>query len=230
VTASGSVLDKAVALRAEARRLQEGEKGATELARTSNRVAELDVLISALARVVLAARRAASLGVALSAGLALADAGRSNLARHAAAGLPSDRAFIVALGKVNASTDTIAAALSSAWAEWATARLAALPVERVALLDLEPRNQATGWHTRLQSLVSKKPPSSSDIDEFSRTIEALTTALDAAPAASGEVIDLLKRLAERPTLTLADLTDAQVAALRQADVADQVELRRRGGP
>jgi hypothetical protein len=229
MTASGSVLDKAVALRAEARRLQEGQKGAAELARLSNRVAELDLLISELARVVQAARRAANLGVTLSVDLALADDGRANLERHAADGLPSDRAFVVARGKVNASKQAIADALSAAWTAWAAAQLDALPVERIALLDREPREQSTGWHARLRSLASCAPPTNSDIDEFSRTIDALTETLAEAPAASGEVVNLLKRLAERPLLTLADLTDEQVAALREAGVADQVELRRRGG-
>jgi hypothetical protein len=228
VTASGSLLDKAVALSAEARRLQEGQKGAAEFARISHAVTELNQLISALDQTALAARRAASLGVTLPVDLALADDGRANLARHAA-GLPSDQAFVAARRKINASTQTIADALSLAWTEWAAAQLNALAVERIALLDREPRNQATGWRTRLLFLASSRPPSSSDIDQFSRTIDALTEALDAAPAASGEVIDLLKRLVERPPLTLADLTDEQVAALREAGVANQVELRRGGG-
>jgi hypothetical protein len=229
VTASGSLLDEAVALRAEARRLQEGQKGVAEFSRVSHAVTELDLLIGALEQVVRAARHAASLGVTLPIDLALADDGRANLARHAAAGLPSDQAFVAARRKINASTQAIADALSSAWTGWAAARLSALPMERIALLDLEPRNQANGWRTRLLFLASSRSPSSSDIDEFSRTIDALTEALDAAPTASGEIIDLLKRMVERPPLTLADLTDAQVAALREAGVADQVELRRRGG-
>ena len=229
MTASGSLLDKAVALRAEGRRLQEGQQGVAESRRISHAVTELTQLISALEQVVRAARRATSLGVALPVDLALAADGRANLARHAADGLPSDQAFVAARRKVSTSTQTFKDALSSAWTQWAAAQLGALPVERIALLDLEPRNQANGWRTRLLFLAANKPPSSSDIDEFSRTIDALTAALDAAPAASGEVIDLLKRLAERPPLTLADLTDAQVAALRQAGVDDQVELRRRGG-
>jgi hypothetical protein len=229
MTAAGSVLDKAVALRAEARRLQEGQKGAAELARISNRVTELDLLISTLAQVVRAARRAASLGVSLSINLALADDGRANLERHAATGLPSDQAFVVARGKINTSKQAIADALSAAWAAWAIAQLDALPVERIALLDREAREQATGWHTRLRSLASSAPPTNSDIDEFSRTLDALTEVLDDAPAASGEVVNLLKRLVERPPLTLADLTNAQVASIREAGIADQVELRRRGG-
>jgi len=230
VTASGSVLDKAVALRAEARRLQEGQKGAAERGRISKAVAELDVQISELARVVRAARHAANLGIALSVELGLADYGRANLERYAAAGLPSDRAFIVARGKVNASKQAIADALSAAWTAWATAQLDALPVERIALLDREPRERATGWHARLRSLASSTPPTNSDIDEFFRKLDALTETLAEAPVASGEVVNLLKRLAEQPLLTLADLTDEQIAALREAGVADQVELRRRGGP
>ena len=59
MTTPGSVLDKAVALRAEARRLHEGQKGAAEFARTSKAVTELDLLISALAHAVQAARPAA---------------------------------------------------------------------------------------------------------------------------------------------------------------------------
>jgi hypothetical protein len=229
MTTPGSVLDKAVALRAEARRLQEGQKGAAEFARASKAVTELDLLISALARAVRAVRRAAELGVALPLDLAIADDGRANLERHAAAGLPSDQAFVVARGKINASRQTIADALSAAWAPWAAKQLTALPTERIALLERELRAQATGQYARLRSLVASAPPSTSDIDEFSLTLDALADALNETPAASDEVVSLLKRLVERPPLTLADLTDAQVAALRTAGVADQVELGRRGG-
>jgi hypothetical protein len=43
-----------------------------------------------------------------------------------------------------------------------------------------------------------------------------------------EILALLHRLGERPPLTLDELTDNQISQLRHADIADQIEVRRRG--
>ena len=52
--------------------------------------------------------------------------------------------------------------------------------------------------------------------------------LDGLPDPPGEVLGILERIGQRPALTLADLTDEQIAALRAGGVADQLEVRRRG--
>lgn len=223
-----SVLDKAVALRAEARRLLEGQRSAAEVDRASKAVAETSQRLDELARTVGVVRRACEVGVSVAADLQRADDGRRNLARHAGDGLPSDQAFIAAQRKIRVSTEAFTAQLGPAWQVWANQQVATLPLERIALLDAALRPQAREWQSTLTSLAAKTPTTTGDIDQFTNALALLSDVLDETPPASEEIISLLQRLAQRPPLTLADLTDDQVALLREAGVADQLDVRRRG--
>jgi hypothetical protein len=48
------------------------------------------------------------------------------------------------------------------------------------------------------------------------------------PDLPGEASALIQRLGQRPALTLADLTDAQITMARETGIAGQIELRWRG--
>jgi hypothetical protein len=71
-------------------------------------------------------------------------------------------------------------------------------------------------------------PSRDQINSFAKDLDNLHEDLDGLPDPPGEVLGILARIDQRPALTLADLTDEQIAALRAGGVADQLEVRRRG--
>jgi hypothetical protein len=226
MTQPSSVLDKALALRAEASRLREGQAAQAEAQRVAQRLDKTLALLGGLRQAVTAARRLQELESAPPIDLSCADDGRDRFARHAA-GLPSDQAFTAAQQKIKAATTRINDSLASSWSQWAQQQLASLPLVRITMLTTQPQEAARKRSDELQKLA-RQPPTAADIEIFiqGRDLlrEALADVLDPPP----EVLDLIHRLAQRPWLTLGDLTDEQISLLRVVRIADQIELRRRG--
>ena len=103
-----------------------------------------------------------------------------------------------------------------------------VPTLRISLLPV-PR-QAETWErwTTLQKLSRVVTPEPSDITSAVNALSYLDDELKDIDDPPNEVAALVERLGRRPFLTLADVTDEQIEALRAAKVADQLEVRRRG--
>ena len=226
MTATMSVLDKALALQTEASRLREGADADADAVRVSHRVDETLSLLRDLRQTVTTVRRFQATGTAPTIDLSNADDGRVRFARHAA-GLPSNHVFTTAQQKIKDATGRIARALTTAWSAWASERLASLPLVRITMLPADAQEAERKRKDELQRLA-RKPPSPGDIDLFLTSIDLLEESLAGIPDPHPEILELIKRLAERPGLTLHEVTDDQIALLRTAQIADQVELRRRG--
>ena len=100
-----SVLDKAVKLQSESRRLEAGAEGQDQANRVARRVAEIEAALARLSGLVRAAR-ALRQHTTADVSLAGLDAGRGDLARRAAGSIPSDSAFIAARRKVDSTADS----------------------------------------------------------------------------------------------------------------------------
>jgi len=228
MTQPGSVLEKAQALQAEAIRLQEGTAAEAEAARMSHRVGETSRLLDALDQVVVSVQKLQAAGGAQSVDVSGVYDGRANFARHAATGAPSDRVFTTAQQKIKEVTDRIGRQLAAAWSVWTESRTTQLPLVRITLLGADAQDSARRRRDDLQKIAKKTTPTASDVTLFQATFGLLKETLDEVADPPAEVLALLDRLGQRPALTLHDLTDEQVALLRRAEIADQIEVRRRG--
>ena len=223
-----SVLEKAQAMKVEADRLREGEKGEQDAARVSQRVDEVTVALQGLGRVVGAVDRLHAVTGTRTVDLSGLDEGRAAFARHAAAGLPSNQVFTAAKQKINGVVSRVSEQLGSAWAQWTSEQLAGLPLIHIPLLSAVKQKSARDRRDELQKLAKIPVPSSADVGAFQSAAVLLRETLDEVSGTPPEILALLQRLDTRPPMTLDQLTDDDVSLLRQAGIADQIEVRRRG--
>ena len=223
-----SVLDKARAMTAEASRLQQGAEADHEASRISQRVDEVTQLLLQLRQVTGAADRLRAVSGSESVDLSGLDDGRAAFDRHAARGLPSNQVFTAAKQKINGVIARLSEQLGQAWSQWTAMRMADLPLLRIPLLDGDGQASARERRDELQKLSSKPVPTSTDVSLFQSAAELLQETLSRVADPPEEILALLHRLGERPLLTLDQLTDHQISLLRQADIAGQIEVRRRG--
>lgn len=223
-----SVLEKARAMTAEASRLRQGEQAEHDAARVSQRVNEVTEALLRLRGVVGAVGRLHAVSGTRSVDLSGLDDGRAAFARHAAAGLPSNQVFTAARQKVNGVISRVSEQLGSAWAQWTSERLAELPLIRIPLLDADEQRSARDRRDELLKLSKISVPTSTDVNAFQSTAGLLRETLSQVPDPPQEILALLQRLGERPPVTLEQLTDDDISLLRQAGIADQIEVRRRG--
>jgi len=226
VSNRASVLDKARAMTAEATRLRQDSDADHDAARVSERVTEILPLLTQLRLIAGAARRLHAVSGEDSVSLSGLDDGRAALARHA--GLPSNQAFTAARSKITGVITRVSKDLSAAWSGWTDQRMARLPLVRIDLLDAGDQQAAREWRDELRKLARIAVPTSTDISMFQSAATQLAEAVAQVSDPPQEVLPLLQRLGKRPPLTLADLADDQIRLLRQAGVASQIEVRRRG--
>jgi len=223
-----SVFDKAQALQSRANALAAGEAGQKEAERVAHRVEETRALLAELRQALTVARSMRAIDDADPIDLSILDDGYRNFSKYAAAGSPSDLVFTTAKRKIRAVADQLGLQLQQIWSGWTSARMSVLPVLRIILLPSEEQGAARERRDELAKLARVKVPSATDVTLFLRNYDLLKETLDGTPDPPEEVLSLLQRLGERPSLTLHDLTDAQIALLRDAQVANQIEVRRRG--
>jgi hypothetical protein len=156
------------------------------------------------------------------------DDGRAAFARHAAAGLPSNQVFTAARQKVNGVISRVSEQLGPAWTQWTSERLTELSLMRIPLLDADEQSTARDRRDELLRLSKISVPTSTDVNAFQSTAGLLWETLSQIPDPPQEILTLLQRLGERPPVTLEQLTDDDISLLRQAGIADQIEVRRRG--
>jgi hypothetical protein len=225
-----SVLELAREMASEANRIKSGQKAEETAERVLNRVGETKVALQRLEQAVAAARRLAEASGMTAIDLTGLDDGRANLERLAqqSSHLPSDPAFNGARKKIGDVTRRVTGDFEEAWAEWARQAVAGVPSIKISQLD--PMDQVAA-RTRWDDLVrvSRVPsPKTDDINSFKSDLDYLHVILDPLPNLPGQVREVYDRLGRRPYLTLAEITDEQIASLREAGVAAQIELRRRG--
>ena len=223
-----SVIEKAQAMTAEASRLRQGADAEHDAIRVSQRVDEITQVLLQLRQVVQAADRLRAVSGSEYADLSGLDDGRAAFARHAARGLPSNQVFTAAKHKINGVISRVSTQLGAAWAQWTAERMAELPLVRITLLDADEQRSARTRRDELQRLAKVPVPTSTDVSMFQSAARTLQETLSQVADPPQEILALLHRLGERPPLTLDELTDTQISQLRQADIADQIEVRRRG--
>ncbi|MEU2661923.1 hypothetical protein [Micromonospora sp. NPDC007220] len=219
-----SVLDKARALTAEANRLREGSEAEDNAKRVLTQAEELSGTLERLRRLVEAARALRAQGVDFD--LERVDDGRERFSRLATDGLPSVQAIVGARRTVDAVLQRTRAALTQIWLQWASERIAELPVQRLAVLSAAEQRAEQSTLGELKSLSKIDVPHAREISSFAAAHAGLKEALDNLREPDPELEQLLFRLSRR--IMLDQVSDADIALLREYGLADQVELHRRG--
>lgn len=227
-----SVLELAQAVTREANLVSEGEEDRLKAEQVLTRVDEVRGELAKLSQVVTASRRLMRENAEAAIDLTGLDDGLRSFSGYVSRdGLPSNPAFNSAKGKIIAVRERVSAKLSAAWTDWIQAEMDAVPKIRIVLLDQASTKTANGRWTELEKLTKQSPPTVDDINTVKSALVCLHGLLDHLPNPDGPVRAILELL-ERPRphrVTLADLTDADIAALREAGIADQIEVRRRNG-
>ena len=222
-----SVLEKATRLRAVAHTYAEGAKERRDREQAAAALKELEDALDALAMRVEAARAAAKLGVPVPDIASLVGRGLANLeAKSSDRLLPTKQALQAARGKLTTNRGELETALGVTWREWAAARVADIPVAKVALVS-ELSRQSIEDDLRSLGAVARALPSAGDVESFERKLTRVRNVLDALES-DEDIVELLARLGAAEGVVLAALTDAELALLRgNTTVADQIVLRRR---
>ena len=226
-----SVLEKARAMTAEADRIRQGAEAEHDAARVSQRVDETLELLQQLRQLTGAARRLHAVSGSQWVDLSGLDGGRAAFARHASSGLPSNQVFTAAKQKIKDVISRLSTQLGAAWSQWTAERIAGLPLARISLLPPDEQQSARSRRDELAKLARNARntlPTSTDVSLFASAATILDETLSQLADPPQEVLALLERLGKRPPLTLGELSDEDITLLRQADVADQIEVRRRG--
>jgi hypothetical protein len=227
----GSVLKLAQEVSQEANRIKSGKAAELNAERVLNRVSESHAALEGLNQVVSATRRLAVVSDG-AASLALADLddGRADFERLARglSYLPSNVAFEGAKKRIGGTTNRVTADLATAWTQWTDWEVSKVPRHRISLLDQGDQKAANERWANVLKTAKAAIPTRGHINSFKSDLDYLHELLDPLPDPPGVLIKILERLGQRRGLTLAELTDQEIAALRQAGVADQIEVRRRG--
>ncbi|MET9218648.1 hypothetical protein ABZX65_07665 [Streptomyces sp. NPDC003300] len=221
-----SVLEKAEHLQAEARRLNEGEKGEEEARRISERISVLYNQLMALKRRLHIARSLMAQPAAGDIDLSGLDTGLAAFTRQCEGGLPPNPAFTRASTAVQKVADRIAHDSQEAWRLWTRSQLAALQMARQVMLSLQDQARAKALYQDLTKTTR------ADVDAavtilFANAHAELAELLDSAPPPPEGLQTLLDRLASGTALLLSDITDEEIALLRRVALDSDLEVRRR---
>lgn len=225
-----SVLELAREVSNQANRIKSGKTAELNATRVLNRVDEAYGALETLNQMVAAARRLAVTSGEESVDLTSLEDGRVDFERLAQrlSYLPSNQAFDGAKNRIAGVTKRITIELAAAWRQWAELEVSGVPRLRISQLDLAGQTAAREHLDSLVKAAKVAIPTTTHIVIFKSDLDYLHDLLDPLPDLGSAVQALFERLGQRPTLTLADVTDDQILALRNAGVADQIELRRRG--
>lgn len=220
-----SVLDKALSLQSEARRLDFGRKDEQQAQRIRERVHDMRAALGDL-RIQVRLARVLKQRTGMGVDLSNLDTGRRELARKAAGGLPSDRSFNTANQKIKETTESLSREIMETWKGWAESQLSLLPVNRISMLGRARQAEVRSALGRLREYARSSRVTATDISLFTTEYEGLKDELDRAPDAPEPLLALLDRLSGR-ALTLRDVTDEEIAFLRQYSMDQEIEVRRR---
>lgn len=223
-----SVYDKAVQLQNRARQIAVGAVGEKEATRVLTRTKELRVALAELRTQVELNRTLTLLGAAHKADLSGIDSARSAFERKALNGLPSDTVFNTARKKVQESAGKFKSSNGEAWVAWTTVQIAGLPLARIPMLSSGERDTARNREKELRQAVATKNLSTSDVTLFSSTYALLSESLRDKSDPPSELLKLLALLEKRPSPSLRDISDADIALLRRFEMDLHITLQRTG--
>lgn len=225
-----SVLELAQEVTREANRIKQGADAELQAARVLQRVASVEKALSDLKTVVAAARRLHSASGEHFVRLDQLDDGRVSFAGSVAnaGGLPRNEVFTTAVNRINGVTKRVSAELATGWSQWTGREVARVPRLRISLLEqVEQKAPRERWNNLVKT-AKLSAPTRDQINSFKSDLDYLLELLGPLPDPPDAVLEILDRLGQRRGLTLAELTDEEIAILRGAGVADQIEVRRRG--
>jgi hypothetical protein len=215
-----SVLEKATQLQGEVRRLDAGAKDEADALRVTARIAEVRTALDKLRRQIEIALTLKQHAPSTDIPLGELDDGLASLA--AKGGLPSDRAFLAARVKVEETTARLSQEIRQAWTSWTAGQLDSLPLVRISRLRADDWTEAQSTLAELQGAL---PSSSLSPGLFADKRERLRKLLEQAPEAPERLAILLDRL----PCSLSEVTDTEIALLREHGIDRDIELRRKEG-
>lgn len=221
--------EKANLLEDHASRIADGEDSQRQATRVSSRLLELRSQLNQLRSQLAVTQALQSRGAGLDIDLSGIDDGRAGFERSLGpSGLPSNQVFNTAKKKTQAVTDRLAEENQAAWSAWTEQLLADLPLARISMLvELEAEKQASRRQLELERIARGKA-SKEDITTFATTYAGLAELLQDTQDPPEALVDLLNRLREQPGLTLSDVTDEEIALLRECRMDAHITLKRKG--
>ncbi|MFF8928949.1 hypothetical protein ACF1AO_16920 [Streptomyces longwoodensis] len=224
-----SVYEKAKLLEDHASRIADGEDSQRQATRVSSRLLELRSQLNQLRSQLAVTQALQSRGAGLDIDLSGIDDGRAGFERSLGpSGLPSNQVFNTAKKKTQAVTDRLAEENQAAWSAWTEQLLAKLPLARISMLvELEAEKQASKRQIELERIARGKA-SQEAITTFATTYAGLAELLQDTQDPPEALVDLLNRLREQPGLTLSDVTDEEIALLRECRMDAHITLKRKG--
>lgn len=224
-----SVYEKAKLLEDHASRIADGEDSQRQATRVSSRLLELRSQLNQLRSQLAVTQDLQSRGAGLDIDLSGVDDGRAGFERSLGpSGLPSNQVFNTAKKKTQAVTDRLAEENQAAWSAWTEQLLADLPLARISMLvEIEAEKQASKRQLELERIARGKA-SKEAITTFTTTYAGLAELLQDTQDPPEALVDLLNRLREQPGLTLSDVTDEEIALLRECRMDAHITLKRKG--
>ncbi|MFE6739040.1 hypothetical protein [Streptomyces tubercidicus] len=224
-----SVYEKAKLLEDHASRIADGEESQRQATRVSTRLMELRSQLNQLRSHLAVTKALQARGAGLDIDLSGIDDGRAGFERSLGpSSLPSNQVFSTAKKKTQAVADRLGEANQAAWSEWTGQMLAELPIARISML-LAPgaEKQASARHAELER-VARGKASQDSITTFAVTHAGLAELLQDAQDPPQALAALLDRLREQSGLTLRDITDEEIALIREYGMDAHISLKRKG--
>ncbi|MFD9532108.1 hypothetical protein [Streptomyces sp. NPDC060010] len=224
-----SAYEKSKLLEDHASRIADGEESQRQATRVSARLMELRSQLDQLRCQLAVTHALQAQGAGLDIDLSGVDDGRAGFERSLGpSGLPSNQVFNTAKKKTQAVTDRLGEANQAAWSTWTGRLLEALPVARISmLLDPKAEKQASARHAELER-VARGKASKEAITTFAVTHASLAELLQDAQDPPQALAVLLDRLREQTGLTLRDVTDEEIALIREYGMDAHISLKRKG--
>ncbi|MFE9324121.1 hypothetical protein ACIHDR_11900 [Nocardia sp. NPDC052278] len=144
-----------------------------------------------------------------------------------ATGLPTPEAVRGSQSTVINVTKRLASTFQVRWGDWAQERQQSLTrdFDRKPVLNPTERASVTKQFDEVKKLAKVKAPSKGDIVRFAHLSAALSTRFAALPELGVQVRVLLEEL--RQGITLDDLSNDQIALLRENGLGGIIEVRRK---
>ena len=217
-----SIRDKALSLASEARRIGAGQQAEDNAHRVRTAVDELSRALAELKISVDVAHKLNEYGSTID--LTRLDDGLTLFTQRSGNGLPSVQAVNGACRTVSNVRTRINAQVKEAWASWCEARFSELRLERLPVLQDDEAPAAEKSLNNLRKLA-KGEARAAAVREFAIGQSELRRQLDEAPDPEPGVLALLDRL--RVGTTLDNLSDSDIALLRNRRLAGSIDVRRR---